>query len=128
VDEDNLSVTRMSQDMKDYYKKEQSEEQKRENIDVSAAVIDENEQNDNKVVAEPFVEDKSNGDKTLNQSAGEQDKIVKSASEDSPNTLVKNEALNDDKEEKEDEEDILQELSKSLKDESEETIEQTAEM
>lgn len=127
VDEDNLSVTRMSQDMKDYYKKEQSEEQKRENIDVSAAVIDENEQNDNKVVAEPFVEDKSNGDKTLNQSAGEQDKIVKSASEDSPNTLVKNEALND-KEEEEEEEDILQELSKSLKDESEETIEQTAEM
>ena len=42
VDEDNLSVTRMSQDMKDYYTKEQNEEQKRENVDVNAVVSEEN--------------------------------------------------------------------------------------
>ena len=71
VDDDNLSITRMSQDMKDYYAKAQREEQDRELVDLNKSVIDETEETeeteqDNTVVAEPLTEESLDDDDPLN--------------------------------------------------------------
>ena len=71
VDDDNLSITRMSQDMKDYYAKAQKEEQDRELVDVNKLMVEETEEieeteQDNIVIAEPLAEESSDDDDPLN--------------------------------------------------------------
>ena len=64
VDDENLSITRMSHDMKDYYDKGQQEHQQKETVDVNKpSTADENESQDteeniqlsSKDYSEPFV-------------------------------------------------------------------------
>ena len=83
VDDSNLSVTRMSQDMKDYYTKSQKEEQDRELVDVNKAENDESEPV-NEVIAAPLSEESSDtlvDDDPLSHMANESETAVKSASD-----------------------------------------------
>ena len=99
VDEDNLSVTRMSSDMKDYYTKSQKEEQDREVVNVNQAVNENNENNEqiNKVViATPLPEEASNtlvDDEPVNRTADEQETVVESVSEEAASSSLPDETL-----------------------------------
>ena len=73
VDDDNLSVTRMSSDMKTYYEKEQNDEKNREWVDVNKAVDEETEPV-NKVVASSITEEVSTDDEVLDHMAATSNK------------------------------------------------------
>ena len=77
VDENNSSSTRMSQEMKDYYTNAQNEEQEKELVNVNELTAKEDNEQENKVVAEPIEENSSQSlldSEPLNYLASEQEK------------------------------------------------------